>query len=166
MSPVRLAQWLRLSAPCTAVSARVPAATHGHSEGALSPGFCRKFLGCLVNFRLVGSIYMLRGAPKGMIALSQISENRTVETRTFLIFQYPVCGFCLQMADLRQSHASGYWTEGNNLQYLELPSANGVCAWPSGLQERGRVKHAAATPGLKGVQQGNPHSQQTRGDQK
>src|SRR2546428_11595417 len=104
MTPVRLAQWLRLSAPCTAVSARVPAATHGLSEGALSPGFCR--------------------------------------------------------------NASGYWTEGNNLQYLELPSANGVCAWPSGRQERGRVNHAAATPGLKGIQQGNPHSQQTRGDQK
>src|SRR5713101_9950488 len=51
MSPVRLAQWLRLSAPCTAVSARVPAATHGHSEGALSPGFCRRFLGSVTNFR-------------------------------------------------------------------------------------------------------------------
>jgi len=70
------------------------------------------------------------------------------------------------MADLRQRHASGYWTEGNNLQYWELPSVDGVCAWPSGLQERGRVNHAAATPGLKGIQQGNPHSQQTRGDQK
>ena len=36
-------------------------------------------------------------------ALSQITENRKVWTRTLLIFQYTIFGFCLEKAILRQS---------------------------------------------------------------
>ena len=36
-------------------------------------------------------------------ALSQISENRKVEARKSLTFQYPTCRFCLKKAHLRQS---------------------------------------------------------------
>jgi len=63
--------------------------------------------GCLVNFRLVGSIYMLRGAPRGMIALSQTTENRKVDARKPLIFRNPVFGFYLQNPTLRQSRGRG-----------------------------------------------------------
>ena len=37
------------------------------------------------------------------VALSQITENRKVWTRTLLIFQYTIFGFCLEKAILRQS---------------------------------------------------------------
>ena len=41
-------------------------------------------------------------------ALSQITENRKVETRKWLIFREPIFGFCLQKSTLRQScHAHG-----------------------------------------------------------
>jgi hypothetical protein len=35
--------------------------------------------------------------------MSQITENRKVEARKPLIFQYPIFGFCLQKATLRQN---------------------------------------------------------------
>jgi hypothetical protein len=38
-----------------------------------------------------------------MRALSQITENRKVETCKWLIFRDPIFGFCLQKPTLRQS---------------------------------------------------------------
>ena len=55
--------------------------------------------GCLVN-----SIFMGRGAPgEHESSLSQITENRKVETRKPLIFQDPIFGFYLKKATLRQN---------------------------------------------------------------
>jgi hypothetical protein len=42
--------------------------------------------------------HVQQGCPS---ALSQITENRKVEARKSLIFQYPIFGFCLQKATLR-----------------------------------------------------------------
>src|SRR5215831_10142642 len=42
-----------------------------------------------------------------MIALSQITENRKVETRKWLICREPIFGFCLQKPTLRQSRDDG-----------------------------------------------------------
>jgi hypothetical protein len=49
--------------------------------------------------------FAIRGEMRAPLdrALSQIIENRKVETRNSLIFQQPIFGFYLQKATLRQS---------------------------------------------------------------
>ena len=50
---------------------------------------------------------MDRGAPAGMTALSQITENRKVDPRKLLICQPTIFRFCLQKTTLRQSPVPG-----------------------------------------------------------
>ena len=48
-----------------------------------------------------GVIYVHRGAPRGMTALSQITVNRKVWSRKSLIFRYTIFGLCLEKAIVR-----------------------------------------------------------------
>ena len=58
------------------------------------------------------------------------------------------------------------WLNDSGSPRLAPPSAPEAQQRLPSTQERGRVNHAAATSGLKCIQQGNSPSQQTRGAQK